>query len=127
MARDMPKKFNVTGACFPELHYMPDISGMEDGLSNNSINCFIQDKAGYIWIGTDNGLNRYDGYAFKVYKQVPGDTASLAGNTICSLYEDREGYLWVGTDISLHRYNPGPGTHPRNHRQRRDDARKRWV
>jgi len=77
----------------------------EDGLSNSSITCILQDRQGFLWFGTGNGLNRYDGYSFKVYKHLAEDTATLYDNIINSLYEDREGRFWVGTDVGLHLYD----------------------
>jgi ligand-binding sensor domain-containing protein len=68
-----------------------------DGLSQNSINAICQDQRGFIWIGTFDGLNRYDGYSFQVYRNKAGDTTSLRSNAIFSLYEDRAHRLWIGT------------------------------
>ncbi len=59
----------------------------EDGLSNSYVNCLLQDQVGFIWFGTDDGLNRYDGYEIKVYRNVPGDSASLPENIIWSMFE----------------------------------------
>jgi len=57
----------------------------------------IQDKDGFLWFGTADGLNRYDGYQFKVYKYDPDDIHSIADNSILSLLEDSKGNLWIGT------------------------------
>ena len=79
----------------------------EDGLSNSFVNCLLQDRIGFIWCGTDDGLNRYDGYEIKVYRNIPEDSASLSNNIIWSLFEDHSGYLWIGTKGGkLNRYNP---------------------
>jgi signal transduction histidine kinase/ligand-binding sensor domain-containing protein/DNA-binding response OmpR family regulator len=77
----------------------------EDGLSNSSIHCILQDRDGFMWFGTGNGLNRYDGYSFKIYKHLAGDTTTLTDNIVNSLYEDRQERLWVGTDFGLHLYD----------------------
>jgi ligand-binding sensor domain-containing protein len=78
----------------------------EDGLSQSTIRAIIQDSKGYMWIGTGNGLNRYDGYNFKVFNYIPDDSTSISGNGIASLYEDKEGYIWVGTiDGLLNKYD----------------------
>ncbi|MGB8953031.1 MAG: two-component regulator propeller domain-containing protein, partial [Candidatus Aminicenantales bacterium] len=70
---------------------------MEDGLSQNSIYSIIQDSRGFIWFGTEDGLNRYDGYSFKIYKQDLEDPNSLSAIYIHTLYEDKSGVLWIGT------------------------------
>ncbi len=68
-----------------------------DKLSSNNITCFCQDSSGYIWIGTQYGLNRFDGYNFTVYLSDPGKENSLSDNNITSLYTDPENGLWIGT------------------------------
>lgn len=73
----------------------------EDGLSQSTVRCFAQDNNGFIWVGTQDGLNRFDGYAFQTYRHIPDDSSSLLSNDIYSLYKDREGRLWVGTNLSL--------------------------
>ena len=78
---------------------------VRDGLSNPVGNCILQDKYGFLWIGTDDGLNRYDGYDFKVYKNNPSDTASIPINTVYSLLEDHQGRLWIGGDGAIAIYN----------------------
>jgi len=67
------------------------------GLSNNSVICTIQDNLGYLWIGTKDGLNRFDGRNFKVYRKIPGDKSSLSNNFISKIYQDRDSTLWIGT------------------------------
>ncbi|MCP4150829.1 MAG: histidine kinase [bacterium] len=67
------------------------------GLSQSTVHSIFQDSKGFMWFGTRNGLNRYDGYEFKKYYYVPGDPTSLSDNTILTIYEDRAGRLWVGT------------------------------
>ena len=67
------------------------------GLSSNTQRCVTQDKEGFIWIGTGDGLNRFDGYTFKVYRKSTNDTLSLRSNIISCLYTDSNGNLWVGT------------------------------
>lgn len=72
---------------------------IQDGLSHNTIHCLLQDQYGYIWIGTQNGLNKYDGYNFEVYRSNEESEPSyeFVGKIISALYEDRAGNLWVGT------------------------------
>jgi hypothetical protein len=74
-----------------------DRISVEDGLSHSTVNAILQDSYGFMWFGTDDGLNRYDGYGFTVYKHNPDDPHSLSHNRVWSLYEDSSGGLWVGT------------------------------
>jgi ligand-binding sensor domain-containing protein/signal transduction histidine kinase len=75
-----------------------------NGLSQNSVNCIFQDYRGFIWLGTDEGLNRYDGYNFKVYKYHPSDSACLSNNKIIKIFEDSHKNLWIGTTEGLNLY-----------------------
>ena len=68
-----------------------------DGLSQSTIFAMIQDQQGYLWLGTIDGLNRYDGYEFRVYVNNPSDINSISDNFISALYEDSDGFIWVGT------------------------------
>jgi signal transduction histidine kinase/ligand-binding sensor domain-containing protein/CheY-like chemotaxis protein len=77
-----------------------------DGLSYNRVQCFLKDSRGFIWIGTAEGLCCFDGYSFRNYKNIPGDTTSLRENVINSLFEDYEGNIWVGNGNYLDVYNP---------------------
>jgi PAS domain S-box-containing protein len=73
----------------------------DDGLSNNRVLRILQDDRGYMWFGTHDGLNRYDGYTIITYRHRRSDPQSLSDNTIYALYEDRAGTLWVGTTVGL--------------------------
>jgi ligand-binding sensor domain-containing protein len=76
------------------------------GLSSNDQRCITQDKEGFIWIGTGDGLNRFDGCTFKVYRKIQNDSSSLRSNIITCLYTDSKGILWIGTSNGgLSRYN----------------------
>jgi len=70
---------------------------VNDGLSQNFVTCILQDHQGFLWFGTRSGLNRYDGYTFKVYSFEAEDTTSISANAIQTIYEDKQGNLWVGT------------------------------
>lgn len=72
--------------------------GPKEGLPLSSSNCIIQDKFGLIWIGTQDGLYRYDGYQFIAHKFDPEDENSISGNIVNCLLEDNVGNIWVGTD-----------------------------
>jgi ligand-binding sensor domain-containing protein/signal transduction histidine kinase len=83
---------------------------LEEGLSQSMVTSILQDRTGFLWIGTQDGLDRYDGYNFTVYKPDSTDPASLSDRWITALAEDDEGYLWVGTRLGgLNRYNPLTG------------------
>jgi signal transduction histidine kinase/ligand-binding sensor domain-containing protein/CheY-like chemotaxis protein len=69
----------------------------DNGLSQNFVSCILQDQKGFMWFGTKDGLNRYDGHTFVVYQHDPFDTTTISDNFITSLFEDSRGYLWVGT------------------------------
>lgn len=80
---------------------------VEDGLSHSTVNCILQDQQGFMWFGTDDGLNRFDGYSFKVYRNDPDDPDSLSHNMIMGLVEDSQGNLWIGTyGGGLDRFDP---------------------
>jgi ligand-binding sensor domain-containing protein/signal transduction histidine kinase/DNA-binding response OmpR family regulator len=71
--------------------------GSNDGLSQNTVSCTFQDKKGLIWLGTMDGLNKYDGYKFTIYKKDAGDPNSLSSNDIKCIAEDADGKLWLAT------------------------------
>lgn len=69
---------------------------ISNGLSNNLTTSILQDRRGFVWVATNQGLNRFDGYSFKIFQHNPFDPATIGGNNICCLYEDRNGSLWAG-------------------------------
>ncbi|MCZ4407471.1 triple tyrosine motif-containing protein [Cryomorphaceae bacterium 1068] len=79
---------------------------MKEGLSQNTVTTMIQDDRGYVWMGTKDGLNRFDGYDFIVFRNSKGDSTALSSNSITSLFQDTEGILWVGTSFGLNRFDP---------------------
>lgn len=81
----------------------------KDGLSQRVVYCIWQDRAGFMWFGTEDGLNKYDGYEFKVYRQEAGNPHSLSNNYITGFAEDGDGTLWIGTWNGLNAFNPDTG------------------
>lgn len=77
----------------------------ESGLSHNTVYCCLQDSRNFMWFGTKDGLNRFDGHVFKIYRHRAGDRTSIKHNYINCLYEDKDGLIWIGTDKGLCYYD----------------------
>jgi signal transduction histidine kinase/ligand-binding sensor domain-containing protein/DNA-binding response OmpR family regulator len=77
----------------------------KDGLSSNIVNAILKDRYGLMWFGTEDGLNKFDGTNFTVYRHRPNDSTSLRANGILALHEDKDGNLWVGSGGSLSLFN----------------------
>ncbi len=92
---------HVQGQSFSFKNYQ-----VENGLSYNSVLCSIQDKKGFMWFGTKSGLNRFDGYSFRVYQTNQENKNLISDNIIYSLYEDKNEILWVGTHNGLYTFDP---------------------
>src|SRR6266498_1796301 len=89
---------------------------IENGLSQNAGLAIFQDSKGYLWIGSQDGLNRYDGYNFKIFKHDPDDPKSISNNSILAIAQDKDGYLWIGTwGGGLNRFDPTTETFGRYH------------
>jgi ligand-binding sensor domain-containing protein/signal transduction histidine kinase len=83
---------------------------LEQGLSQSVVNVIFQDSKGFLWIGTEDGLNRYDGYSFKVYRPEAEGENSLSDRWITSIQEDGKGFIWIGTrQGGLNRFDPRSG------------------
>jgi signal transduction histidine kinase/sugar lactone lactonase YvrE len=82
-----------------------DHFGIKDGLSQNTVNCVLRDREGYYWFGTQDGLNRYDGYSVKVFRNDREDSNSVSDNFILQIVEDKWGNLWIGTRNGLNHYD----------------------
>ena len=79
----------------------------KDGLPGSEVNRVLVDKLGYVWVGTINGIARYDGYEFKRFYNDPNDPASIKGSIVWSMYEDHHGQLWIGCGPAyLNKYDP---------------------
>jgi ligand-binding sensor domain-containing protein len=83
-----------------------DRISIEKGLSQVTIYSLIQDYRGFIWIGTMDGLNKYDGYTFTIYRHDTCDSTSISNNRIRVIFEDSRKKLWIGTDHGLNVYDP---------------------
>ena len=90
----------------PSLTYL----GIEHGLSNNAVTSIYQDHKGFMWFGTYDGLNRYDGYTFTIYRNEFNDTNSVANNRIACITEDQHHRLWIGTRGGVSIYNDATGS-----------------
>ncbi|WP_442590788.1 hybrid sensor histidine kinase/response regulator transcription factor [Pedobacter sp. AW31-3R] len=95
-----------SGQLFGAEHIPYTTLGIEKGLSNNAVRCIFKDAKGFMWFGTHDGLNRYDGYEFKIYRNQLGDKSSLPHNYIYAINEDRNHNLWVGTGQGIGILNP---------------------
>jgi ligand-binding sensor domain-containing protein len=80
--------------------------GIENGLSNNAVCSIFQDHNGFMWFGTYDGLSRYDGYSFKTFSNIIGDSTSIGSNNINAIDEDASHFLWIGGQKGLNVYNP---------------------
>ncbi|MBK7631162.1 MAG: SpoIIE family protein phosphatase [Ignavibacteriales bacterium] len=95
----------LTNVLHAQENFVFENFSIPQGLSNPTINSICEDKYGFLWLGTNDGLSRYDGYEFKVYKNNPSDSTSLPGNTINTICEDNNGNLWIGGSNVLAKYD----------------------
>lgn len=79
---------------------------VEHGLSQSTVYAILQDRFGFMWFGTQDGLNKYDGYSFTVFKHDRFDSTSISNNFVLSIFEDSNGNLWIGTSAGLNRLLP---------------------
>ena len=97
--------FMLTPSFSAQEYFVFENFSIPQGLSNPTINCIYEDKYGFLWLGTNDGLSRYDGYEFKVYKNNPSDSTSLPGNSIRTISEDNNDNLWIGGSNVLAKYD----------------------
>ncbi|MFZ4619954.1 MAG: sensor histidine kinase [Bacteroidota bacterium] len=83
-----------------------DHIGLKEGLPQSTVSSIFQDAEGFLWLGTWDGLVRYDGYTFLTYRNIPNDTTSLTNNNIRNIVQDHSGYLWLTTQNGLNRFQP---------------------
>ena len=91
-----------------------DNISIKDGLSENYVNCVQEDEKGFIWIATDEGLNKYNGYETEIYRSNPFKTNALSGNRIHDIFKDSDGEVWISTDKSIDKYEYGKNTFKRH-------------
>lgn len=92
------------GICNAQTYYFRHYQ-VEHGLSHNTVYCSLQDKRGFLWFGTKDGLNRFDGYTFKTFRHNPADKNTISNNMVHTLSLDKQGTLWIGTDEGLDKYD----------------------
>jgi len=78
---------------------------IEQGLSQSDVSCILQDSKGFVWFGTQDGLNRYDGYGFRVYRHNASDSASISNNYVTAMAQDGFGNIWIGTQNGLNLFD----------------------
>lgn len=100
----LPAQSSATDAA-PEVTIVPQYLSVTTGLSSATVQSIHQDSYGLLWIGTGNGLQRYDGHRFVTYRNVSGNPASLAHNLVWGVMEDAAGTIWVSTERGISRYN----------------------
>lgn len=97
--------FSIGSSCFAQnlndKIFKAEVFSSENGLSSSRVTVNFVDSRGYLWVGTVDGLHRYDGYDFIVFKYEPGDTLSISNNYISCIEEDKNGDLWIGTNDGL--------------------------
>jgi|CZKP01.1.fsa_nt_gi signal transduction histidine kinase/ligand-binding sensor domain-containing protein/DNA-binding response OmpR family regulator len=84
--------------------------GPDEGMSSYIAPCMIQDRTGYLWFGTYNGVDRYDGHGFISYKHEPGNPNSINSGSVQALCEDKDGNIWIGTSLGLDKLDPAKGS-----------------
>jgi len=78
---------------------------VQDGLSSNQATCVYKDNRGFVWVGTYNGLNRYDGHEVTIFKHLPGQSSGLSDNGVTAITEDKWGNIWIGTNNGLNKFS----------------------
>ena len=98
--------FSLSSPCVHAERYYFQHLGLKNKLSQSSVLCITQDRNGFMWFGTKDGLNRYDGSNFRIFKHNHSNPHSLGNNNVNSLHENKDGKLWIGTDDGIYIYDP---------------------
>ena len=106
----MKKNIFLSCCLFPYLlfaqQYNVKVFAENEGISNKEVHVLFQDRNGFLWAGTENGLNRFDGNSFDVFKHNPADTNSIAGNKIYAIYQrEKDHLMWIGTNEGISIFN----------------------
>ena len=96
--------FSVSLAQNPTINF--EQISIKQGLSYDIVTAILQDREGFMWIGTEDGLNRYDGYNFEIFKYNPSNAGSISDDWITRIFQDSKGNIWIGTSNGLNRYLP---------------------
>lgn len=107
-------------------HYFFTNYTVDEGLSGNAVNCIIKDRDGYLWIGTESGLNRFNGYDFVNYKSLAGDSTTIPSNSIHGFLIDHNGTLWIATGWGVCSFNKNANNFKRYY-FRQADGRKNFT
>jgi len=105
----------ITYSSFAQKINFSHYTAVETQLSQSVVICSFQDSYGYLWIGTQNGLNRFDGYKFKVFLHNPNDSTTISNNWIFSIVEDKNNDIWIATKNGLNKYNRQSGNFHREY------------
>ena len=105
--------FYLSFLCAAENEYQFEIITTRNGLSDNDIRAVTDDRYGFVWLATDEGFNRYDGYEVKNYNSNPFDTTALSGNRIWDIFKDQDGDVWALTDKGVDLYHYGKNSFQR--------------
>ncbi|MCG6912644.1 hypothetical protein LJE86_01880 [bacterium BMS3Abin03] len=101
---------------FAQVNYLFENISIPEGLSNSTVNYIFQDSNGFLWISTNDGLNRYDGNNIKVFKNDPNDSTTLPTNDCYAIAEDEDGFIWIGVSNNIiAKYDPKNETFRRYH------------
>jgi ligand-binding sensor domain-containing protein len=97
---------HTSNLCLAQKNYRFESITVNDGLSQSSITSMVQDKFGFLWIATQDGLNKYDGHTFKVYRKKEGDSTSLPNNFVTHVFIDPYENFWIVTYAGICKYYP---------------------
>ncbi len=101
--------FTLSNVLAEHINWRYESLTTDDGLSSNHITCLLRDQQGYLWVGTNSGLNRYYGYGFDIFRQQPGHENCISSSYIYDIKQDIKNQIWIGTANGLNRFDPKTG------------------